>query len=687
MVKNNFRGGNKNVKKQSSKDSEKTKKLEKTEKESKDMKEELADSEMSSSVIVKEDKKEKRDDVCNENIKSKDEIKNSGDNKDTNCEAKESNNSSKGDIKDGKNASISNIKAPKNTKPAPKIVLNRGGPKMGRKMVGKPSAELIKKQQAEKQLALEKAEKEAKEIEDRLKSDQKARESEKQKTIAALKKQEIPKIVKKIPRFSFLNKDVISMKDQIKKNNSEDKNLYNNKDINKDDKTDTASKLESTCNIDINVKYKSKTVYDHEEDKSRESMQIDRLKTYLYFEILKIVYLKKLIPHKFPLIFDNTDNLTKVQDNFEIPSLYKSPIICILGHADTGKTKILDYVRKTAVQTSEAGGITQQIGATFFPSNFLTKLYNIESIFPGFLIIDTPGHEGFNNLRSRGSSVCNLCVVVVDINHSLENQTVESIELCLKGNIPFVIALNKIDRLVGFRSRYSEQANPKDIKIDAKDIKNIKSKLKSIKNSKDNKKEISKNSNSSNTGKSEKNDKKVKGNKETSKKIDNSTDKGKRNISYLDFDIRTQKKDTFHHFNERLAAVQLALQEKGINSALFYENKNIKEFVSIVPTSAISGDGLPDLLNEIEYICSTMKSDFLNASYCYKDDSVKSKSKRHSTMNLDNVDNSNKFDNITNKIEDQSNVNFSNNVSTNKEFIFDKHINKNVYQENDNKNN
>ncbi len=203
--------------------------------------------------------------------------------------------------------------------------------------------------------------------------------------------------------------------------------------------------------------------------------------------------------------------------------------MAVLGHVDSGKTSILDNIRGTGVQGREAGGITQHIGASFLPTDTIKKitgplyekLNKGEATIPGLLVIDTPGHEIFTNLRARGGSAADIAILVVDVNRGFQLQTNESLKILESRKVPFVVALNKTDMVSGWKN----------------------------------------------------------------------TD-----TPYISQAIKQQDQFVQTTLDEKIYNVVTALSVLGYQSEAFFRVKDFAKEVSIVPVSARSGVGIPELL-------------------------------------------------------------------------------------------
>ena len=207
----------------------------------------------------------------------------------------------------------------------------------------------------------------------------------------------------------------------------------------------------------------------------------------------------------------------------------RQPIVAVLGHVDSGKTSILDKIRGTGVQEREAGGITQHIGASFLPDETIKKICGSlyekigkeENKVPGILVIDTPGHEVFTNLRSRGGSAADIAILVVDINRGFQPQTNESLKILESRKVPFVIALNKVDMISGWQ---------------------------------------------------------------------------KSDVPYISQAIKNQPTHIQTMIDEQIYNVVAALSILGYQSEAFYRVQDFAKEISIVPVSARTGVGIPELL-------------------------------------------------------------------------------------------
>ncbi|MFP4112224.1 MAG: translation initiation factor IF-2 [Candidatus Woesearchaeota archaeon] len=206
----------------------------------------------------------------------------------------------------------------------------------------------------------------------------------------------------------------------------------------------------------------------------------------------------------------------------------RSPICTVVGHVDHGKSSILDQVRGSNIVSKEAGAITQAIGASIVPIETIKKIcgslldkIKIDFTIPGLLFIDTPGHEAFTNLRKRGGNLADIAVLVIDINEGMKPQTIEALEILKNYKTPFIIALNKIDLIAGWKS--------------------------------DNKKNLLENLNS-------------------------------------------QNDETKRKFETRFYEIIGELSERGMNSERFDRIDDYTKNIAIVPCSAKTNEGIPEIL-------------------------------------------------------------------------------------------
>ncbi len=151
----------------------------------------------------------------------------------------------------------------------------------------------------------------------------------------------------------------------------------------------------------------------------------------------------------------------------------RSPIVSVVGHVDHGKSSILDSIRGSNILATEAGAITQAIGASIIPLDVIKEKcgtlldqLNMKFTIPGLLFIDTPGHAAFTSLRKRGGALADIAIVVVDINEGFKPQTIESIEIMRASKTPFIIAANKIDLIHGYTKQKDSLLQDIDLQTD-----------------------------------------------------------------------------------------------------------------------------------------------------------------------------------------------------------------------------
>ncbi len=208
----------------------------------------------------------------------------------------------------------------------------------------------------------------------------------------------------------------------------------------------------------------------------------------------------------------------------------RQAIVTVCGHVDHGKTSILDRLRHSSIQSGESGGITQKISFSLYPMERMKHTYpiieksGVKLDIPGFLFIDTPGHAAFTNLRKRGGSLADLAILVIDINEGIKPQTAEVLQILKLNKTPFIIALNKIDNISGWRSLKENSQTP------------------------------------------------------------------------LKSNIESQPANVKQLFDEKYLTLIGSLDSYGFDADLFYNISDFMKKIALVPCSARTGEGIPELI-------------------------------------------------------------------------------------------